>query len=91
MILVVLIVKLTPDQPIPEGNQSTFTCNTPGHENITSYIWKLNDTTVPDENKRQYNITPTCAQNGMKLSCIAITAVGVASEESQVILQVFGK
>lgn len=87
----VLIVKLTPDQPIPAGNQSTFTCNTSGHEIFTSYIWKLNDTTVPGENKRQYNITPTRAQNGMKLSCIAITAVGVASEESQVILQVFGK
>ena len=84
-------MKLTPDQPVVEGNQSTFTCTGPGHENITSYIWKLNDTTVPDENKRQYNFTPNRTQNGTKLSCTAITAAGVASNKSQVILHVFCK
>ena len=84
-------MKLTPDQPISESNPSTFTCTAPGHENIISYIWKLNDTNVPNENRRKYNFTPSRTHNGTKLSCTAITAAGVASEESQVILQVFCK
>ena len=84
-------MRLTPDQPIAEDNQNTFTCTAPSHENITSYIWKLNDTTVPDENKGQYNFTPNRTQNGTKLSCTAITAAGVASNESQVILLAFCK
>ena len=91
MILVVIKLELTPDQPIAEGNQSTFTCTASNHENITSYIWKLNDIVVPDENKEQYNFTPSRTQNGTKLSCTAITAAGVRSEEWQVILQVFCK
>ena len=82
-------MKLTPDQPIAEGKQSIFTCTAPGHENITSYIWKLNDTTVPGENKGQYQFTPSRTQNGMKLSCTAVTAAGATSEESRIILQVF--
>ena len=91
MTLVVIKVKLTPDQPIAEGNQKTFNCSAPGHENIDSYIWKLNDTTVSDENKGQFNFTPSRTHNGTKLSCIAVTVAGIASEESQVILQVFCK
>ena len=91
LILVIITVKLTPDQPIAEGNPRTFTCTAPGHENITSHIWKLNDTRVPDENKRQYSFTPSRTHNGTKLSCTAITAGGIRSEESQVILQVFCK
>ena len=84
-------MKLTPDQPIAEGKQSISTCTAPGHENITSYIWKLNDATVPDENKGQYKFTPSRTQNGMKLSCTAVTEAGATSEESRVILQVFCK
>ena len=84
-------MELTPDHPIAEGNQSTFTCTAPGHETIASYIWKLNDTRVPDVNKRQYNFTPNRTHNGTKLSCTAITAAGIRSEESQVILEVFCK
>ena len=84
-------MKVTPDQAIAEANQSTFTCTAPGHENITSYIWKLNDTLLPDENTGQYNFKPDRAHNGTKLSCTAITAAGVCSEESQVILKVFCK
>ena len=84
------MVKLTPDQPIAEGNQSIFTCAAPSHENI-SYVWKLNDNLVPDENKEQYKFTPNRTHNGTKLSCTAITAAGIASEESQVILQIFCK
>ena len=91
LILVVIIVKLTPDQAIAEGNPSTFTCTAPGHEHITSYIWKLNDTIVPDENKEQNNFNLSRTRNGTKLSCAVNTAAGVASEESQVILQVFCK
>ena len=81
-------MNLTPDQPIAEGNQGIFTCTAPADENITSYIWRLNDTTIHYENKGQYKFTPNRAQNGTKLSCTAITAAGVVSEESQVILQV---
>lgn len=84
-------MKLTPDQAIAEGNQSIFNCTAPVHENIISYIWKLNNTLVPDENKEQYNFTPSRTHNGTKLSCIAITEAGVRSEESHVILQVFCK
>ena len=84
-------MKVTPDQAIAEGNQSTFTCTAPGHENITSYIWKLNDTLLPDENTGQYSFKPDRAHNGTKLSCTAITAAGVCSEESQVTLKVFCK
>ena len=85
-------MKLTPDQPIAEGNQSIFTC-TADDENIpsTSYTWKLNDNPVPRENKEQYKFAPNRTHNGTKLSCTAITVAGVASEESQVILQVFCK
>ena len=68
-------MELTPDQPIAEGNQSTFNCTAPGRENITSYIWKLNDALVPDENTGQYSFEPT----------------DVRSEKSQVTLQVFCK
>ena len=85
------MVKLSSDQPVAEGNQGIFTCTAPGHENITSYIWKLNDNIVPDEIKEQYKFTPNRTHNGTKLSCTAITVAGVASEESQVILQVFCK
>ena len=91
MILVVIMVKLTPDQPVAEDNQSKFTCTAPGHENITSHIWKLNDTIVTDEIKEQYKFTPNRIHDGMKLSCTAITVGGVASEESEVMLQVFCK
>ena len=84
-------MKLTPDQAIAEGNQSIFNCTAPVHENIISYIWKLNNTLVPDEDKKQFNFTPSRTHNGTKLSCIAITAAGVHSEESQVTLQVFCK
>ena len=86
-------MKLTRDQPIAEGNQSIFTCTTLADENITStsYIWKLDDNPIPGENKEQYKFTPNRTHNGTKLSCTAITVAGVASEESQVILQVFCK
>ena len=84
-------MELTPNQPIAEDSQSTFTCTASNHENITSYIWKLNDTLVPNEKTGQYNFKPNRTQNGTKLSCTAITAAGVRSEESQVILQVFCK
>ena len=91
LILVVIKVKVTPDQPIAEGNQRTFTCTAPGHENITRYIWKLNDALVSGENTRQYSFKPNRTHNGTKLSCTAITATDVRSEESQVTLQVFCK
>ena len=91
MILVVIKLELTPDQPIAEGNQSTFTCTASNLENITSYIWKLNNVLVPSENTGQYSFKPNRTHNGMKLSCSAITATGVRSKESQVILQVFCK
>ena len=84
-------MKLTPDQAIAEGNQSIFNCTAPVHENIISYIWKLNNTLVPDENKEKYNFTPSRTHNGTKLSCTGITEAGVRSEESHVILQVFCK
>ena len=84
-------MELTPDQPIAEGNQSTFNCTAPGRENITSYIWKLNDALVPDENTGQYSFEPNRTHNGTKLSCTAITATDVRSEKSQVTLQVFCK
>ena len=87
----VIKVELTPDQPIAEYNQSTFTCTASDHESITSYIWKLNNTPVPDEKTGQYSFKPNRTHNGTKLSCTAITAAGVRSEESQVILQVFCK
>ena len=91
MILVVITVKLTHDQPIAQCNQSIFTCKAPVHENITSYIWKLNDKPVSNENKEQYKFTPNRTRNGTKLSCTAITEAGVTSNESQVILQAFCK
>lgn len=91
MILVVIKLKLTPDKAIVEGNRSVFTCTAPGHEDINSYIWKLNDVPFPSENTEQYTFTPNRTQNGSKLSCIAITAAGVTSKESQVVLQVFCK
>ena len=84
-------MKLTPDQPIVEDNQNTFTCTATVHENITSYIRKLNNTLVPGENRGEYSFKPNRTHNGTKLSCTAITATGVRSEESQVILQVFCK
>ena len=90
MILVIVMVKLTPDQPVVEGKQSTFTCAGPAHETI-SYMWKSNDTTIPSEDKRQYSFIPSRTQNGTKLSCTATTEAGVTSEESQVTLQVFCK
>ena len=85
------MVELTPDQPVAEGNQGIFTCAAPGHEDITSYVWKLNDTIVTDEIKEQYKFTLNRTHNGTKLSCTAIAVAGVASDESQVILQVFCK
>ena len=84
-------MKLTPDQPIAEGNQSIFTCTAPVHEKITSFIWKLNDYPVSGENKEQYKFTPNRTHNGTKLSCTAVTAAGVTSTKSQAILQVFCK
>ena len=84
-------MKLTPDHPVAEGKESTFTCTAPGHENITSYQWKLNDTTVLLENARHYNFTPNRTQNGMELSCTATTEGGVTSNKSKIILQVFCK
>ena len=86
-------MKLTPNQPIAKGNQSTFTCTAPADENflITSYIWKLNDNHIPGENKEQYKFTPDRTHNGKKLSCTAVIVAGITSEESQVILQVFCK
>ena len=91
LILVILIVKLTPDQPVVEDTPSTFTCTAPGHETISSYMWKLNDNTIPGVNTQQYSFIPSRAQNGTKLSCTATTETGVTSEESQVKLQVFCK
>ena len=91
MILVVIIVNLTPDQPVAEGNQRTFTCKAPGHENISSYVWKWNDTTISGVNTTQYNFTPSREQNGRNLSCAAITVAGVTSEEAKIKLQVFCK
>ena len=86
-------MKLTPNQPIADGNQSTFTCTAPANENIpsTSYIWKLDDNHIPGENKEQYKFTPNRTHNGKKLSCTAVIVAGITSEESQVILQVFCK
>ena len=84
-------MKLTHNQPIVKSNQSIFKCKAPVHENITSYIWKLNNKPVSNGNKEQYKFTPNCTRNGTKLSCAAITAAGVTSNESQVILQAFCK
>ena len=91
LILVLIIVKLTPNRPIAEGKENTFTCTAPGHESISSYLWKLNDTTIPGVNKEKYSFTPSREQNGRNLSCTAITAANVTSEESQIKLQVFCK
>ena len=84
-------MKLTPDQPILEGNQITFTCTAPSYETMSSYIWKLNDNTIPGVNTGQHSFISSRTQNGTNLSCTATTKAGVTSEESQVILQVFCK
>ena len=84
-------MNITPDQPIAEGKESTFTCTAPGHENISNYEWKLNNTIVPDVNTTEYSFTPSRAQNGRNLSCTAVTVAGVRSEGSQIKLQVFCK
>ena len=84
-------MRLTPNRPIAEGNQTIFTCTARADENITSYIWKLNDNPLPGENKEQYKFIPNRTHNGTKLSCTAITVAGVVSKESQVVLEVFCK
>lgn len=85
-------MKLTPDHPIAEGKESTFTCTAPGHESCSSYMWKLNNNATPGVNtEQQYSFKPSRAQNGTKLSCTAITADGVSSEESEITLLVFCK
>ena len=84
-------MQVTPDQPVVEGNSSTFTSKTPPQENITRYEWKLDGVIIANENAMEYVLTPNRTENGTKLSCNGTTLGGVTSKEGSITLQVFCK